>query len=46
MHLPSVTLKAPILLRNDSLTSEESKAKNGCEYLICGTSYEYLKLWS
>ena len=31
-------LKAPILIRNDCLTSEESKAKTVCKYLICKMS--------
>ena len=34
--------KVPILIRIDSLTSEESKAKNVCKYLICRMSYEGL----
>ena len=34
-----------MFFRNDSLTSEESKAKKKTvyEYLMCRTSYEYLK---
>ena len=39
-------LQSPILIRNDSLTSEESKAKPVFKYLKCRTSYKYLNLWS
>ena len=47
-HVCSIylALKAQILIRNDSLIFEESKAKTVCEYIICRTSYECLKLWS
>ena len=31
------SLKAPVLIRNDNLTSEESKLKKTvCKYLTCG----------
>ena len=45
-NAPSIypALKAPSVIRDDSLTSEKSKAKKAlCEYLLCRTSYEYLK---
>ena len=35
-------MQASILIRTDSMTSEESKVKTVCKYLICGTSYEHL----
>ena len=38
-----IGLKAPILIRNDSSTSEESKAKTVCECFICKASLEQLK---
>ena len=39
-NAPSVcpALKAPILIRNDSLTSEESKAENRFKCFICRMS--------
>ena len=42
-NTPSIYLafKVPILITNDSLTSEESKAKTVCKYLICRMSYEH-----
>ena len=39
----SPALKTPILIRNDSLTSDEFQGKTVVKYLICRTSYEYLK---
>ena len=40
-------LKSPMLIRNDGLISEKSKAKKKiCEYLMHRSSYEYLKYGS
>ena len=42
-NVPSIypAFNVPILIRNDSLTSEESKAKNCFKYLICRMSFEH-----